>query len=432
MKFIHTADWHLGNRMHDIDRNIEQQNFFYWLKDEIEKQNAQALVVSGDIYDCANPPVESRRQYIQFLTSLVGTCCKNVVIVGGNHDSGALLDSEKDILELLNIHVVGSIANMEIGDAVFELYDSDGKTSAICCAIPYARESELRQFFDEQIDDGTFSDRAYKTVYKKALDIAKKMAGKKNIPIIATGHLYAANLEGRLSGAKKETKTDDGIRMLDVVGKLGSVHADIFPEDFDYVALGHIHYSTMVDKKNKVRYSGSPFLMGFDEANIERNILEVEIDSDHKTCVKKIAVPQTFDFRRISGNCRYIIEELAKYKNNPPEKNTFVEAYFVQEDGINIHSEIEKIEDEFPENVSVVSVKAQTKFFDSESHENLDMDELKNFDEEEIFKKLILQKKASLFFDLPDEQKEKTKSDLIEKYLPIFMEVAAEVERGEN
>ena len=60
------------------------------------------------------------------------------------------------------------------------------------------------------------------------------------------------------------------------------------------------------------------------------------------------------------------------------------------------------------------------------------MDELKNFDEEEIFKKLILQKKASLFFDLPDEQKEKTKSDLIEKYLPIFMEVAAEVERGEN
>ena len=432
MKFIHTADWHLGNRMHDIDRNIEQQNFFYWLKDEIEKQEAQALVVSGDIYDCANPPVESRRQYIQFLTSLVGTKCKNVIIVGGNHDSGALLDSEKDILELLNIHVVGSIANMEIGDAVFELYDSDGKTAAICCAIPYARESELRQFFDEPVDDGTFSDRAYKTVYENALDIAKKIAGEKNIPIIATGHLYAANLEGRLGEAKKETKSDDGTRMLDVVGKLGSVHAQIFPADFDYVALGHIHYSTMVDKNPKVRYSGSPFVMGFDEANIERNILSVEIDSEHKTNVKKIAVPQTFNFRRISGNCRYIMEELGKYKNNPPEKKTFVEAYFVQEDGINIHNEIEKIEGGFPENVSVVSVKAQTKFFDSESHENLDMDELRNFNEEEIFKKLILQKKSSLFLDLPDEEKEKTKADLIKKYLPLFMEVAAEIELGEK
>ena len=426
MKFIHTADWHLGNKMYDINRYSEYSNFFSWLKTEIEKENAQTLIVSGDIYDTANPPIESRTQYIQFLTSLINTCCKNVIIVGGNHDSGALLDSEKSILNLLNIHVIGSITNLKIEDMVFELYDQNNLVAGICCAVPYSRESELKQFFDGDYEDGTFSDNAYAVLYKKVLDYAKILQGGKQIPIIATGHLYAANLEGRLKDVNGEIKTDDGVRVLDIVGKLGSVHAKIFPKDFDYIALGHIHYTTMVDKNPKIRYSGSPFVMGFDEANIERNILSVEINSEHHLDVRKIPVPKTFDFKRISGTCKTIITELLKYENNPPLLPTYIEVFFIPEDGISIYDEIEKIEQKFPSNVFVVNKKANIPNPISGDFKISDMEELKNFDETEIFKKLILTKTYSLYANESEDEQKKTKEKLINKYLPLFLEIAGE------
>ena len=118
MKFIHTADWHLGNSMHDIDRREEAKRFLDWLRERIVDFGAECLVVAGDIFDTANPPVEARRMYFRFLASLLDTCCKNIVLVGGNHDSGALLDAPRDLLDALNIQMVGSMGDRSIEDLV--------------------------------------------------------------------------------------------------------------------------------------------------------------------------------------------------------------------------------------------------------------------------------------------------------------------------
>ena len=197
MKFIHTADWHLGNKMHEVERTKEFENFFNWLKNTIIEEKSESLVVAGDIFDTANPPTEAKAMYIKFLASLIGSDCRNIIIVGGNHDSGSLLDSEKPLLEYLNIHVVGSVANIKAEDMVFELVNKDNKPCCICCAIPYAHEIELRKYFDEESDIGTFSDKAYSGLYNSVLSAAKKKDGGRNLPLIATGHLYAADLEGR-------------------------------------------------------------------------------------------------------------------------------------------------------------------------------------------------------------------------------------------
>ena len=98
--------------MHGIDRHKESREFLGWLKNLIVEKNASVLVVAGDIFDSANPSVEARRLYYTFLASLADTCCKNVVIIGGNHDSSVMLDSAKELLEVLNIRVVGSINNL--------------------------------------------------------------------------------------------------------------------------------------------------------------------------------------------------------------------------------------------------------------------------------------------------------------------------------
>lgn len=422
MKIIHTADWHLGNRMHDIERGQEFKNFLEWLKNKIQEENAQALVVSGDIFDTANPPTEARKQYHQFLASLLNTCCKNVIIVGGNHDSGALLDSEKEIFEALNIHVVGTVSNIRPDDMVFELFDEKDDVCGICAAVPFAREIELRDYFDDEVSDGEFSDKAYGALYKKVAEVAKKLKGKRNIPLIATGHLYAANLEGRFESTAGEIHQDDGRRILDVVGKLGVVHESVFPADFDYVALGHIHYTSMVCKNPKIRYSGSPFILGFDEAHLPRHILAVELENGKEAFVTKIEVPKTVNYRRLSGDCATIRCELEKYLQRTEDSEVYLELYYKREEGINIHDELEPLLQKLKDKqVFVASRRVQdVKSIIHGSTESYDMEELKNLSPEKIFMSLLLAKCSS-------ENKEIIES----KYLPLLMQNFAAYENGE-
>lgn len=429
MKFIHTADWHLGNRMHDIDRTFEVKAFFEWLRGEIVLENAEALVVAGDIFDTVNPSTEAKTIFHDFLFSLLGTCCKNVVIVGGNHDSGMLLDSEKSLLSALNIFIVGSAANLKIEDMVFELKNSEGEVRAVCAAVPFLRESELREFCDENSEDGTFCDKAYGNFYKKVYEEAEKVRAGRNIPLIATGHLYAADLEGRFENVKKEISGDDGRKMLDVVGKLGSVHAGIFPKEFDYVALGHIHYSTRVCKNNKIRYSGSPFVMGFDEANIARFVLSVNAEKN-STEVEKIEIPKTVEFRRLNGDFLTIRKELEKYLDKKTTVETFLELYYKKEAGINIYDQLEELINSLEEkNVYVVNLRVQESensgdFF----NETYDMEEMAALKPEKIFENLILAKSRIETEGKTADEVEKEKNEIVKTYLPFFMETFAEME----
>ena len=332
MKFIHTADWHLGNMMHDIDRTRETDEFLKWLEQEIETVGAQALVIAGDIFDVVNPSNVAKKQYYRFLASLLKTKCSNVIAVGGNHDSGTLLDAPADVLEALNIKVVGSINGRNVKDLVVELKDRNGNVIGICCAVPFMRNLELEQFYKtagvresgdaaDAVSDEDLLKRLYADVYHCAVELR----GNRNIPIITTGHLYASNLSGRdgesadntaavenafasEDAAMPETSVDDGVR--EVIGTLGNVDVSTFPSGLDYVALGHIHYASMVAKNPKVRYSGSPFVMGFDESNCKRYVLAVDAEPNAVPSVEKIEVPKTIRFEQFKGNLEMIKQSL--------------------------------------------------------------------------------------------------------------------------
>ena len=163
MKFIHTADWHLGNSMHDIDRREEAKQFLDWLRERIVEFGAECLVVAGDIFDTVNPPVEARRMYFRFLASLLDTCCKNIVLVGGNHDSGTLLDAPRDLLDALNIQMVGSMGDRSVEDLVKELTDGRGEVIGISAAVPYVREADLHPYLTEGAEN--FADSTYRGLY---------------------------------------------------------------------------------------------------------------------------------------------------------------------------------------------------------------------------------------------------------------------------
>ncbi len=466
MKFIHTADLHLGNKMHDIDREEEYQSFFAWLRETILAEEAEMVLIAGDVYDTVNPPIGARKIFNRFLASLLDTDCRNVVIVGGNHDSGALLDSNRELMEALNIHLIGSIANRKISELVFPVEDKRGEVVGICAAVPFVKESEMRAYCDEtKMDEKNYADKAYSALYRAVLEEAKKVRGDKDIPIVTSGHLYAANLDGRYAGYETEERMDDGVRMLDVIGNLGSVHVGSFPEEFDYVALGHIHYQTMVAKNPKIRYSGSPFVMGFDEANIKHGVLAVDCERGKIPVVKPLVAPHLFKYRRVEGSIEKIKKELKeiidKYKLAEPDEfdklfeaseaeairgaaetsqaaesnvagsKYFLEVRYSYEDSGAVNKLIGELD--FPEQVRIVSTKLiRQKNSDMMTLEKRTMREMQELDPVDVFSSLILSKLPLSFDqDADDEAKEKARKDAVEKYLPYFMDAFEKVQGGQ-
>jgi len=436
MKFIHTADLHLGNQMHDIDRREEVAAFFHWLREQIIQKNAETLIIAGDIFDSANPPVEARRFYYAFLASLSVTCCKNVIVIGGNHDSALMLESSKELLELLNIRVAGSVSSLGNSPEkmCFELFDQKGDSCAIAMAVPFVREIELRNYYnknlknkendDSELPDSALYSIAYKKIYEDVFEEAKKLRGDRNIPIIATGHLYAQDLEGK----EPQKNEDNGMKAIDVRGTLGNVPSSVFP-DADYVALGHIHYSTMVAKNPAIRYSGSPFVMGFDEAEKAHYILFGEIDlslqPSEKLRIEKIETPRTFLYRRICGSLSEIKEQLEKYQENTEvNKKLFLEVSYIRQAALNAQEYLDETIQKLPKNISVASwrVLDSEKFF-NEFSEGFDSSEIQNLDDDTVFRQLILSKTGY------SAESEEGKS-LVEKFLPLFLQVANE-ESGE-
>ncbi len=421
MRLIHTADLHIGNSLHDIDRANEYKSFFAWFKELIIAQKADALIIAGDIFDTINPSNEARKLFYEFLASLLTTTCRNIIIVGGNHDSGLMLDTQSELLKILNIQIVGSLSNHPIDNIVHELKSFDDKPLAICAAIPFVREPELREYAEGS--DEKFATASNKILYGKACQRALELRGERHIPIIGTGHLYAANLEGRLNSSDQSMESLKGHGIRDIVGNLGNVSPEAFPDEFDYIALGHIHYTTMVNKNPKIRYSGSPFVLGFDEAEMPHYVLSVELEAGQTPLVEKIEVPQTVYFKRIKGSADEIVNELSQLNLTGHKEPLYLEICYKPEIGVNIHERLLEISKDAK--YEIVSWKAITEAIQSNfTWEEQGIDEVNQLSDEEIFKRLILSK-TGLAGDSDEANK------LFEDYLPMFQEIVESIENEE-
>ena len=108
MKILHTADWHIGKKLHKHYLYEDFDLFINWLIKLISEQEIEAVLISGDVFDLANPSAEARKQYYRALLQLRKTNCQ-LIITGGNHDSPSMLDAPKEILNELNVTVIGGM-----------------------------------------------------------------------------------------------------------------------------------------------------------------------------------------------------------------------------------------------------------------------------------------------------------------------------------
>src|SRR5690606_8154472 len=109
MRILHTADWHIGKKLYKRELSDDFEFFIDWLIDTIASESIDTILISGDIFDHANPSNEARSQYYRALLRL-SKCDVDIVLTGGNHDSAQMLEAPKELLRNLKFHIVGELA----------------------------------------------------------------------------------------------------------------------------------------------------------------------------------------------------------------------------------------------------------------------------------------------------------------------------------
>lgn len=277
LTLLHTSDWHLGRRLYGKPRYDEFKQFLDWQLQTLREQKVDVLLIAGDIFDTTAPSNQAQNLYYDFLSQVCDTDCRHVIIVAGNHDSASFLEAPKQLLKSFNIHIIGSMTDTPT-DEVITLSDKAGQAELIVMAVPYLRDRDVRTVgHGERLDDKERKlAQGIKAHYAQIADIAiaqqaqLKAKYKRTIPIVATGHLFTVG---------GQTMEGDGVRDL-YVGSLGSIGAEIFHPQIDYVALGHLHIPQAVGGQPHIRYAGSPIAMGFGESRQQKQVHLLRFDAD--------------------------------------------------------------------------------------------------------------------------------------------------------
>lgn len=278
IKIIHTADWHIGKSLHRQSLDAEITMFMEWLLEELKHREADVLLVSGDIFDLANPSNQDTKLYYDFLASILKTGI-TVVITGGNHDSVSLLQAPASLLSHMKIHIIGGLPEQN-EDAIIPVTDKNGKTGCLVLAVPFLREKDIRfsASVTESIDKTEAVPVAVNRIYNQMIAAGKQRYGD-DIPVIGMGHLY---MRGSITS---ESERDIHI------GNLSGVEVDYIPAEMNYLALGHIHKPQLVAKQQHIRYSGSPVYLDFSEVGHEKQIIEITVQDDKINHFVPVPVP---------------------------------------------------------------------------------------------------------------------------------------------
>ena len=270
MRILHTSDWHLGMPL-KLGTMIEDQQFFLeQLYSIIEDNGVDAVVCAGDIYDSSVTNAEAIELYNAAITKICKELGKKMIVIAGNHDSGARLASGRELLEMAGLFVSGKIAKdirpISIDNA--DIYP-----------VPFFNRDEVIAFFPDQKAEISSQEVATKVL----CDHIRETMDPSRVNIIVS-HAYITSAE--LSDSDRAAQ----------VGQATSVSKDVF-EGFDYVALGHIHKPQAITET--IRYSGSPikYSFGVEETQIKQVLI---YDTDSKEIIP-VALKMLHDRKSISG-----------------------------------------------------------------------------------------------------------------------------------
>lgn len=284
MKLIHTSDLHIGKQLNGFSLLEDQEYILKQIISVAKDENADALLIAGDIYDKPIPSAEAVRAFDLFLTALSDNEI-SVFIISGNHDSSERISFGARLMRKSRIYFSpvfdGNIAPVSVNDDYGEV---------LIYMLPFIKPAHINHILETSKSTSSVSsyDEAVRLAVSKYMSIDKS---KRNI-IVA--HQF-------VTGAR----TCESEEMS--VGGTENISADIF-SDFDYTALGHIHSPQAVSSK-LCRYSGTPLKYSFSEAGDKKSVTVVELkEKGNITLTEKLLSPLR-DMRIIKGLFGEIIAE---------------------------------------------------------------------------------------------------------------------------
>ncbi|GGX17339.1 exonuclease SbcCD subunit D [Streptomyces chryseus] len=285
MRILHTSDWHLGRSFHRVGLLDAQAAFLDHLVTTVRERDVEAVLVAGDVYDRAVPPLAAVELFDRALHRLAAAGVPTVMI-SGNHDSARRLGVGAGLIDRAGIHLRTDPAGCA---TPVVLRDAHGDVALY--GLPYLEPALVR-------DEFKVSRVGHEAVVGAAMervrdDLAGRPAGTRSVVL---AHAFVAG--GEPSDSERDI----------TVGGVASVPAGVFA-GVDYVALGHLHGAQAITAR--VRYSGSPLAYSFSEADHRKTMWLVDLGPGGEIEAERIDCPVPRRVARIRGRLEELIEDPA-------------------------------------------------------------------------------------------------------------------------
>jgi len=272
MRLLHTSDWHLGRSLHRADLRAAQERFLDHLVSVARSEKVDAVLVAGDVYDRAIPPVDAVHLCEDALHRLRDTGAR-VVLISGNHDSASRLGFGGKLFEVAGVHL-----RTRVSDVATPVTVNDRHGEVAVYGIPYLEPAAARNELPEAAQNG------HAGVLRHALGSIKADADNRG-----AGRRVVVSHSWVTGGSVCESERDISL------GGAGLVPSALF-DGFSYVALGHLHGRQTL--AGNIRYSGSPLPYSFSESGHRKGSWLVELDGAGQVQAELVPAPV---YRKLSA-----------------------------------------------------------------------------------------------------------------------------------
>ena len=279
MKLIHLSDLHLGKRVNEVSMLEDQAYILQQVIRIVTEEKADAVLLAGDIYDKSVPPGEAVTLLDDFLSRLAAMQVQ-VLAISGNHDSPERLAFGNRLMEGAGIHM-SPVYNGAVAPVVLE----DAYGPVHFWLLPFIKPAHVKRFYPEETIE-SYTDACRVAVEKMGMD--------KTLRNVLLTHQF-------VTGAQVCESEEIS------VGGSDNVDASVF-EDFDYVALGHIHGPQKMGAPH-IRYCGTPLKYSFSEANHIKSVTVVELGEKGQLTLRTAGLTPRHDLRIIRGSFAQVTDK---------------------------------------------------------------------------------------------------------------------------
>lgn len=301
MRFLHTSDWHLGRLFHGIHLTKDQAYVLAQFIDLVRESKPDAIIIAGDIYDRAVPPIEAVELLNELVSQILLDYKVPIIMIAGNHDSAERLGFGSRLLAGQGLYVVGGLTK-EIQP--IPLYDKHGPV--YFAPFTYGEPALVRERLS--CPEIASHEQAMQAMVQ---DMIKRIPSKARS--VAIAHAFIAG--------SMESESE---RPLSIGGS-SMVNAAIF-QDFSYTALGHLHNSQQAGNPT-IRYSGSLLKYSFAEASQQKGIHLIEMDKEGGITVERVSLTPRRDVRCIKG----YINEILQYPLDENNRQDYISVTVLDE-----------------------------------------------------------------------------------------------------